>query len=135
MEAKLKQEIDDFFLELKEQLEIGYNANIPFETEKDCIDWYSEQFDLIDSEEKSKKQIFTDHDDKREVDFSSSIARDFLKEKLMKDKENYNYLDFDSFALKKCFSNKLLESVTTFSLILRHQLSYFTQKSNNFKKN
>ncbi len=103
MEEKLKQEIDNFFLELKEQLEIGYNANIPFETENDCIDWYSDQFDLIDSEEESKKQIFTDHDDIREVGFSSSIARDFLKEKLIKDKENYNSSSFDSFVLEKKF--------------------------------
>ena len=98
LDQKEKKKIISDFQELCAQFDKTYESNSPFYDENDCMSWYENAFDIIDKETDKYKESFIKNDDKREVKFTSEIAKNFLKEKL--EKEPYDSIDFKAFVLE-----------------------------------
>ena len=102
MNDSAKQKIEKYFSELEEEIELGYTDNLPFQDEQECMEWYTQIFDLIDCEEENYKRKYQLVNDKRYVTLSAAV-RDFLRQRLSNEQETFNSNKFNAFILKNQF--------------------------------
>lgn len=100
MDDSAKQKIEKYFSELEEEIELGYTDNLPFQDEQECMEWYTQIFDLIDCEEEKYKRKYQLVNDKRYVTLSAAAVRDFLRQRLLSEQETFNSVEFNVFILK-----------------------------------
>lgn len=100
MNEEIEKKIEEHFLNLKGELETAYSDNSNFKDEKECSDWYKGMFALCDAETEDVKKRFLTKVDENIIKAYSEIPKDFLKEKLLNEKE-YDSESFKEFVLEE----------------------------------